>query len=104
MAGNTETVTVVRPTGKDSFGDPLPGTATEFDLPGCLFAPGASQETPPGEPANQVDTHATIYAPPAADVRASDQIRARGVLYEVVGEPAVWSGFGTVIELRRVTG
>lgn len=101
-SGDTETVTVVRPTGRDRFGDPKPGTATEFDVPGCLFAPGPSTEY--ALAANQVDTDATIYAPPGTAVLATDRIRARGDLYSVVGMPQVWGSFGVVIVLRLVTG
>lgn len=101
-AGDTETVQVIRPPGRDRFGDPLPGAATEFDLPGCLFAPGSSRE--PGFAANQVDTDGTLYAPPASDVRATDRVRVRGDVYEVVGKPQVWGTSGVVVALREVTG
>lgn len=101
-AGDTETVTVIRPTGRDAFGDPQPGVPTEFDVPGCLFVPGPSREL--GFAANQVDTDGTIYAPAGTDVQPSDKVRVRGDVYAVVGEPQVWGSFGTVIVLRRVTG
>lgn len=101
-AGDTETVTIIRPTGRDPFGDPLPGTAEEIVLPGCLFAPGPSDE--PGFPTQQVDTDATLYGPPGADVRPADKIRVRGDVYNVVGKPAVWGSFGVVVRLRQVTG
>jgi hypothetical protein len=101
-AGDTETVTVVRPTGRDAFGDPLPGTPAEHDIPGCLFAPGPSTEN--NTAAQQVDTDATVYAPPGADVLATDRVRARGNLFDVVGDPQVWGRAGVVIVLRKVTG
>lgn len=101
-AGNTETFTVIRPVGKDRFGDPLPGTPQEFLLPGCLFAPGPSTE--PGFLSQQVDTDGAVYAPPRSDVRPSDQMLVHGDLYQVVGKPQVWGSFGTVIALRLVTG
>jgi hypothetical protein len=101
-AGDTETVQVIRPPGRDRFGDPLPGAATEFDLPGCLFAPGPSRE--PGFATNMVDTDGTLYAPPASDVRATDRVRVRGDVYEVVGKPQVWGTSGVVVALREVTG
>lgn len=102
MAGDTETVTVVRPPGRDRFGDPLPGTAVEFAVPGCQFAPGPSQEI--GFASNTVDTDGTVYAPPGTTVYPTDQVRVRGDLFQVVGVPQVWGSFGVVIVLRRVTG
>ncbi len=100
--GQTETVTRIRPPGKDTFGDPLPGSDAEFDVEGCLFAPGPSTENLTG--ANQVDADATVYMPEGTDIRATDQVRARGDLYEVAGKPGVWAGFGVTVPLRLVTG
>lgn len=101
-AGDAETVTVVRPPGKDAFGDPLPGVATEFDVQGCLFAPGPSRE--PGFASNQIDTDGTIYGPPGMDVRATDLVRIRDEMYSVVGKPQVWGTSGVVVAVRQVTG
>lgn len=101
-AGDNETFTVIRPPGRDVYGDPLTGSTTEFELPGCLFAPGPSREV--GFAANMVDTDGTVYAPPGSDVRATDQMRIRGDLYKVVGQPQVWGSSGVVIAVRRVTG
>lgn len=101
-AGDTETVTVVRPTGRDQFGDPLPGVVTQFDVDGCLIAPGPSTEV--YDAANTVDTDATIYAPPGADFQATDRVLVRGDLYSVVGKPQVWGSAGVVVVLRLVTG
>lgn len=99
MAGETETVTVIRSTQLDVFGDPTPGDTVEFDVDGCLFAPGPSQEV--GIGTQQVDTDATIYGPVDMDVRSTDRIRARGQLFTVVGDPQQWSGAGTVVVLRK---
>lgn len=99
---DTETVTVVRPPGKDRFGDPQPGSAVEFAVPGCLFAPGPSAEQNTG--ANQVLTDATIYGPAGMDILATDKVRARGELYEVVGTPQDWGSAGMVIPIKRSTG
>ncbi len=102
MAGN-ETITVIRPPGLDRFGDPLPGTAAEFDVPGCLFAPGPSREL--GFGTNQVDSDGTVYAPVGTEVHPADRVRVRGDVYSVVGEPQDWgANAGVVIVLRRVTG
>ncbi len=101
-AGDTETVTVIRPPARDRFGDRMPGADTEFDVPGCLFAPGPSRE--PGFATNQVDTDGTVYAPPGADFLATDKVRVRGDVYTVVGKPQVWGTTGVVVALRQVTG
>lgn len=101
-AGDTETVTVVRPPARDTFGDALPGTEASTDLPGCLVAPGGSGEQNSG--ANQVTTDATVYAPPGADILATDRLLVRGQLHEVVGQPQQWTGYGLVIDVRRITG
>jgi hypothetical protein len=101
---NTEQVTVVRPPGKGKFGDPAPGDPDEFPLDGVMFAPGASAENHDG--ANSVDTDGVLYAQGNTEtgVLPTDRMRVRGEMYEVVGKPAIWSGFGTVIQLRRFTG
>lgn len=101
-AGDTETVTVVRPPGKDAFGDRLPGAATEFEVQGCLFAPGPSKEA--AFAANTVDTDGTIYGPPGMDIVATDQVRVRGDLYTVEGKPQAWGTSGVVVAVRLVTG
>lgn len=101
---NTEAATIVRPPGKAKFGDPASGSAVEFPLDGVLFAPGSSSEG--HDRANSVDTDAALYVQGNTDtgVLATDRVRVRGELYEVVGTPAIWAGFGTVIQLRRFTG
>lgn len=99
---DTETVTVIRPTGKDRFGDPLPGSPVEFDVGGCLFAPGNTQELSNGS--NIVIADAAIYGPSGMDVRATDKLRIRGLLYETIGQPQFWGSAGTVVQLRRTTG
>lgn len=100
IAGN-ETVTVIRPAGRDRYGDET-GTATEFELAGCLFAPGPSREA--GLSSEQVQTDGTIYAPPDTVVLATDRLRIRDQIYSVVGQPQVWAGFGVVIVLRSYIG
>lgn len=99
MAGEEETVTVIRVGPRDPFGDPAAGGPPEFPLPGCLFAPGKSADGDVGSAGT--DTDATIYGPPGADVRPTDRIRARGQVYVVVGEPQDWGSAGTVIVLRK---
>lgn len=101
-AGDTETITRIRPAEKDGFGDPVPGSGGELDLTGCLFAPGPSAEMLNG--ANQVDVDGTVYTPPGADVLATDRLRIRGDEYEVVGRPRNWGKAGVEIVVKLVTG
>jgi len=61
----------------------------EHDEPGCLIAPGASAENHDGRDGVTVDL--VIYMPAGADVLAADRLLVRGDLYDVDGEPAVWT-------------
>lgn len=97
-----ETIVVIRPPARGKFGDPAGGDATEHAVPGCQFAPGPSQEG--GVGTNQVDADATVYCPPNIDILPTDRVRARGEVWIVNGKPQFWGSFGTVVELRRVTG
>lgn len=102
MAGG-ETFTVIRQPERDRFGDLPVGTTVEFDLPGCQFAPGASYETTYAE--QQIHADGAVYAPPGADVRATDQMRIRGDVYDVVAKPQDWgASAGVVIPVRLITG
>jgi hypothetical protein len=103
IAGDVETVTRLRPPARDPFGDQVGGLA-ELDVAGCLVAPGGSAEIGEGEGARQVDTDATVYAPPGTAVASTDRMRVRGLVYEVIGVPQQWGTTGVVIQLRRVTG
>ncbi|MFD4394649.1 hypothetical protein [Kitasatospora sp. NPDC058478] len=91
-----ETVTVLRTVsspGRDGLGLPLPGVQQEIPLKGCVVAP--RQENPaPGGPEQQardtVITGWTVYAPPGSDVRTTDQVRIRGQVCQVTGQPGDW--------------
>ena len=103
-AGDTETITRLRPPGLDLMGDALPGTAGELDIPGCLFAPGGSSESAPGENAAQVTSFGTVYAPAGTDITNTDQLRIRGHVFDITGTPQSWGTTGLVVEVRRITG
>lgn len=91
-----ETVTVVRTgpsSGRDPLGIPLPGTAQEIPLPGCVITPRASSPAVGGAEQQARDTVIvgwTVYAPPGSDVRTTDRVRIRGELCEVTGQPGDW--------------
>lgn len=108
VAGDTETITVVTPPPDDIHGDPV-GSATTVDVHGCIFAPGPSTENVSNGGttvirSNQVDTDATVYAPAGTAVKPTDRILARGVTYEVVGDPLVWANALVEVKLRHVKG
>lgn len=101
----TETVTRIRATDSgstDAFDQPIPGTPTETDIEGALFAPGGSVEPAlPG--AYPVVTSPTVYFRDAwPDIVDTDQLTVRGVTYEVKGKPQEWIGTpgGLVVELE----
>ncbi len=95
-------MTVVRPPLIDQWGDPVPGSATETDVGGCLFAPGPSEEG--GLGTNQVVTDGHIYGPVGMDIEATDRVRIRGLLYVVVGRPQRWGTAGVVTAVRLYEG
>lgn len=110
---HTETVTVIRrPVGYDPYGDPPPGPTVEIEVDGCAVAPRTSARE--GE-YHTYDRDALvaglrIFTPADADIRYTDQVRVRGEVYEVEGEPAPWSSPysgrqpGRVVMLRRSQG
>jgi hypothetical protein len=90
--GAGETVTIVRST-RDRYGDLVPDT--EIDVDGCAVWTWMSRTG--GSPASHAletvfESETTIFGltvlfPPGTDIRSSDQVRARGGLYDVYGEP-----------------
>jgi len=98
-----EDIVIVRPAPRDKFGDPAGGEATETTSPGWLVAPGSSVENHDAQ--ESVDSDVDLYRLGNFDddIRSTDQVRVRGLLYEVVGPPQVWR-IGTVIRLRKFTG
>lgn len=101
-AGDVETVVRLRPPAKDRLGQQA-GPPAPTDMPGCLFEPRGSTENRDG--ANQTDSSGTVYAPAGSPaVVSTDQMRIRGAVYNVVGEPDDWGAEGVVIQVHRVKG
>lgn len=106
----TETVTVVRPPVKDTWGNRPATTAQSWEVPGWRFAPGPSRELQGA--ANTVESDGTLYGPTLAaiatvvpgGIKASDVMRVRGDDYAVIGRVQDWGRAGTVIVLKYVTG
>lgn len=63
---------------------------TEWDVTGCDFQPGASTEYLIGRDFSEIG--GTVFAPTGTDVTAYDRIKFKGTVYDVDGEPEVWSG------------
>lgn len=79
--------------GRDPRGQPIPGTLTEAPIPGCVVTPRAETPQVGGEQQQARDTVIvgwTVYAPPGSDWKTTDQVRIRGEVCEITGEPGDW--------------
>ena len=107
MIGEVVTRLRAAESGPDRYGDPTYGDPTETDLAGALFAPGGTQE-PVEAGRTAVITNPTLYFPGVwPDIVPTDQVRVRGDVYEVIGDPANWQldgQGGLAVELRKVDG
>lgn len=106
---DTETVTRLRPGAGavDPYSNEASedwGTPLEHDI--VTLAP--AEPRPSGEPLqdarNQVTSGWTLYLPAGEDVTSKDRMRVRGVVYNVLGEPADWFGGGLVVQCDRAEG
>lgn len=105
-----ETITVIRPgtPTQDPYGNDVPGTPTETDVPGCAVAPRSSSEDLQAR--DQVIIGLSVWLPTGTDVQATDQMRVRGVLYDIDGEPGSYSspftgsGGPVQVALTRIEG
>ncbi|MFQ6194872.1 hypothetical protein [Streptomyces sp. NPDC000405] len=106
-----ETVTVLRAgaTGRDIYGNDLPGPAVEQLVRGCVIAPaGTPDEVTGGR--DTVTEALTVYLPAGTDVRPTDRMRIRGEVFEVHGavtahrSPFTGQGAGVHLTARRTTG
>jgi len=105
-----ETVTIITRaiTGHDADGNDVFGDVST-DIPNSIFAPAGSTEKVQGE--DVVTIGATVYLPDGTPTpKATDRVSARGDLYEIDGDPQVYSNPftgdepGAVLRLLRVTG
>jgi hypothetical protein len=105
-----ETVTILRPgpPTQDEYGNDVPGPPTEIPVPGCGVAPQQSSELTQAR--DTVTAGLTLYAPWGTDLRPTDKVRVRGIVYDVTGEPGGFRSPFTgstgpvVATLERVTG
>lgn len=102
----TDTITVLRATtAEDRFGNETPSWgAAEPGTPieGCSVQPLDGPEQTVGR--DTVVSRWRVWAPPEADVMASDRVRFNGTVYDVDGEVQRWSGAlgHTTFLLRKV--
>lgn len=107
--GYTVTVTRVRPTGTDRYGNPLPGTPTRVDIVGAWAPSGGTDQVDRNRQAQRVERD---FYPVSmdADIKHSDLIEIDGETWVVSDEPAAWrspwSGArkGKVVKLIRGRG
>jgi hypothetical protein len=65
--------------------------ASQIGRASCSVQPVVVAEVPEGEARDPVASRWQVFAPPAADVRATDRIVFDGDVYEVDGEPQRWT-------------
>lgn len=108
-------VTIVRPgtPTRDVYGNDVPGPPTDIPLTGCGLAPADSTGAGANEIVDARDTvisGLTLFAPFGTDIRATDQVRVAGALYDVYGQPGKFRSPFTgstgpvVVSLSLVTG
>lgn len=82
---------------------------TTVQVAGCGVEPRPSTE-PVQDARNAVVSGFTLYLPADVAVSAGSRVRVRGLVHEVLGEPAVWrspiTGWapGVVVQTQRVEG
>lgn len=105
-----ETISIVSEgvTGQDDWGNDVHGT-TETPVEGCVIYPRTSTEAADGT-RSQVVVGVTVLAPWGTEIGPHAKVRARGWVWDVVGEPGAWrsaitGNTGAVeIALQRTTG
>jgi len=94
-AAMCQTVTVVR--AGESVETPLgysPGPSTPHDVDWCSLQPlrGVSSTESNTASADQAVTRWLLFAPPGADILASDRVQQGPLDLQVDGDPATWPG------------
>lgn len=103
-----ETITITRQgeqTGEDEQGSPIFDTDT-LEVPGCVFAPGTSDEA--GSTAGaRIVTGGTVYAPSGTVFLPTDMLTIRGERWQIDGEAGQWTspftgtGWGVEVAVKR---
>lgn len=107
-----ETVTRIRraANGVDRYGNPKPGAPVETPLAGALFAPNGSVEASEVGRASASTSPQLMFPRQWPDLVPTDQVRVRGLVYEVQGDAEDWRSAyastlgGLVVDLKKVDG
>jgi hypothetical protein len=99
-----ETVTVITP-GTDA--DPYAGTEAVEGSEREVTTVAPPEPRPSAEPTqdarNAVTSGWTLYLPSGDPISRTDEVRVRGEVYPVQGQPADW-GVGVVVQAFRTEG
>ena len=88
--------------GRDQYGEAVPGPVVETPLPPALLNPGGTSE-PVAAGSLPVISQPTLYwRGKHPGIRSSDLLRIAGITYRVEGAPARWPK-GTVVTLHAAT-
>lgn len=106
-----ETVVRIRstPGGTDPYGDPIASTVARTDVANVAVAPRMSSESSV-RGRQGVVVGLTIAPPAGSDIRSTDQVEVRGVVYDVDGDSieirSPFTGWapGSEIALKRAVG
>jgi hypothetical protein len=100
--------------GRDGRGQPIPGPLLELPVKGVVVTPRQESPQVGGDQQQARDTVIvgwTVYDPTGTDWATTDQVRIRGVVCEITGEPGDWgrspfTGTRGVVQFAadRVTG
>lgn len=79
--------------GRDARGQPIPGALQETPITGVVVTPRQDLPEVGGEQQQARDTVIrgyTVYDPHRTEWRATDQVRIRGEVCEITGQPGDW--------------
>jgi len=90
----TQTITRIRPGTKTVRGSEIRDwdstNVSEKDITGCSMQPAGNTLSQDGRVLGVFDGY-TCYAPIDADIQAGDRIKFNGQVYEINGEPNLWT-------------
>jgi len=96
-------ITRVRPSTKVERGSTIPDwdpeKVSEKTIKGCSIQPAATSATFDGRVLG-ISEQLTAYLPPDADVQAGDRIVFNGDVYEINGEPKLWTAAASLHNIQ----
>lgn len=91
----SQEITRIRPGTKTLRGSTVfdwsPDKVSELTIKGCSVQPASTGLSQDGRVLG-INEGWTAYIPEGSDVQAGDRIRFNGDIYEINGEPKVWTG------------